>query len=317
MAVSGSVDYTRTARQLIRSAFRLLGVTQSGENPTAAEEQDALEAFEMMVKTFQANDHLWTRSEATLFLTASTESYTMDGSSSRAVSSFGETALAGDVAVSASSFDVDSISGIADGDVIGIVTSSTTIHWTTVNGAPAGSTVTVDDAFTATASEDAAVYFYTAADDLIDRPLRIESIRRRDVSGNSAIDTPVGEMGREEYFDLPYKSNTGRPVQYYYDPGRASGTLYIWPAPDVISQLLKITYLRPIQDFDAATNDPDFPQEWLECLKYQLAVRLAPEYGVTLKPEVASIAASLLENVMGWDNEPNSIYFQPAFNGWG
>jgi len=309
MAVSGSSNYNRTARQIIRSSLRLLGVIQSGEAPSAAEEQDALEAFEMMVKTMQANDHLWVRSEATLFLTASTASYALTGA--RAVSSFGETALSADVAVSDTSFTVDSISGMADGDVIGIVTSSTTIHWTTINGTPSGSTVTVDDAFTATAAEDAAVYFYTAADDLIVRPLRIESIRRR----IDSIDTPVGEMSREDYFNLPNKTSTGRPVQYYYDPGRDSGTLYIWPTPDVITQVLKITYLRPIQDFDAATNDPDFPQEWLECLKYQLAVRLAPEYGVALKPEVGNLAAALMDNLMGWDNEPNSIYFQPA--GWG
>lgn len=309
MATSGSSDYSRTARQIIRSSLRLLSIIRSGEAPTASEEEDALEAFEMMVKTLQANDHLWTRSEATLFLTASTYEYSISGS--RIVSAFGETALAADVAISATSFTVDSISGIADGDVIGIVTSSTTIHWTTVNGAPSGSTVTVDDAFTTAASEDAAVYFYTAVDDLINRPLRIESVRRRE----SGIDTPIGEMSKEDYFNLPNKSSAGPPNQFYYDPSRSTGTLYVWPAPNVISQVLKITYLRPIEDFDAATNDPDFPQEWIECLKYNLAVRLAPEFGVKLKPEIAALATSLMDIMTQWDSEPVSLFFQPD-RGW-
>ena len=146
MPTSGSSDYNRTARQIIRGALRLLGITQSGEAPSAAEEQDALEAFEMMVKTLQANDRLWTRSEATLFLTASTASYTLDGSTARAVSSFVETTSSADASDTDTTIDVSSISGIADGDVLGIVTSSTTIHWTTVNGAPAGSTITFDEA---------------------------------------------------------------------------------------------------------------------------------------------------------------------------
>lgn len=311
MPTSGSTDYNRTARQLIRSALRVLGVIQSGEVPSAAEEQDALEAFEMMVKTFQANDHLWTRSEATLFLTASTVEYSLPGA--RAVSTFIEITSSAAASDTDTTIDVSSISGIADEDVIGIVTSATAIHWTTVNGDPAGSTITLTDALTADVASGATVYAYTAADDLIVRPLRIENIRRRNVSANSPIDTPMNEMAKEDYFNLPIKGNSGVPVQFYYDPARATGKLYIWPAPQNITQVLKFTYLRPIEDFDAATNDPDFPQEWLETLKYQLAVRLAPEYGVMLKPEVSSMAGVLLENMNSWDVEPTSVYFQPDY----
>lgn len=311
MATSGSTNYSRTAKQIIRSSLRILGVIQSGESPTAAEEKDALEAFEMMVKTLQANDHLWLRSEATLFLTASTVEYSLPGA--RAVSSFVETTSSADASTSATTIDVSSITGIADGDVLGIVTSSSAIHWTTVNGAPAGSTITFNDALTVDVDSGATVYAYTATDDLIDRPLRLESVRRRNVSASSPIDTPIGEMSRSDYFDLPVKTNTGLPNQFYYDPGRATGTLYIWPSPSVVTNILKITYLRPIEDFDAATNDPDFPQEWLETLKYQLAVRIAPEYGVSLRPEITSMASVLLENMNSWDREPTSVYFQPAY----
>lgn len=310
MATSGSVDYSRTVQQIINGALRGLGVIESGEAPSAPEAQDALETLNLMVKSFQAKGyHLWTLAEATLFLDAATTTYTMDGSSSRAVSTYGETALAADVAVSATSFTVDSISGIADGDVIGIVTSSTAIHWTTVNGAPSGSTVTVDDAFTTTASEDAAVYFYTASADLINRPLRIEHVRRRDVSGTQAIDTAMEELAKVDYYDLPNKSESSTPVNFYYDPGRDSGTLYIWPASSIITNLLTFTYVRPIEDLDALSNNFDFPQEWLETLKYQLMIRLAHEYGIPLRQDVIALATTLLEDMMAWDTEPVSVCF--------
>lgn len=310
MATSGSANYNRAAKQLIKSALRGIGVLQSGEAPTALEMQDALEAFELMIKSLQANGfHLWTYAEATLFLTASTTSYSFP--CGRAVSSFVETITTADASDTDTTITVSSITGIDDLDVIGIVTSTSTIHWTTVSGAPSGSTITLTDALTTDVSSGATVYAYTAADDLICRPLRIESVRRSNVTGTNPIDTPMGEMAREDYFNLPNKNNTGVPVQFYYDPGLSSGTMYVWPAPSVITNLLKFTYIRAIEDFDTTTTTPDFPQEWLEVLKYQLMLRLAHEYGVALRPDIASMAAALLENARSWDVEPVSVMFQP------
>jgi len=227
-----------------------------------------------------------------------------------------ETTTSADAANTDTTITATSISGIADGDAIGVVTSSSAIHWTTVNGAPSGSTITLTDALTSDVSSGATVYAYTAADDLIDRPLRIPSIERSNQNASPEIDTPMGKMSRDQYRSLPIKTTTGVPNQYYYDPKRSTGTLYIWPAPQVITDLLKINYLRPIQDFDSTANDPDFPQEWLETLKYQLATRLAAEYGRVLRPDVAAIAADLLETLKGWDVEDTDTFFQPDFQGW-
>ncbi len=310
MATSGSTNYNRTAQQLIKSSLRLLGVIRSSEEPSPSEMQDSLEALEMMIKTLQASgSHLWTNSEATLFLTPATASYPLTGS--RAVSTFVETTSSADAAISAVTIDVNTIEGISSGDVIGIVTSSTAVHWSTVDGAPAGSTVTFADSLPAAATSGAVIYVYTASTDLIDRPLRIESIRRRGIGG---IDIPLGEMSREDYYDLPNKSSSSTPVQYYYNPGRDTGTLLIWPTPLGVTETLKLTYVRPIEDFDSTSNNADLPQEWLEPLKYQLALRLAPEFGVIPSQLITSMATGLMQNAMSWDIDPTSVYFQPAFS---
>ena len=140
MATSGSVDYNRTAKQLVKAAMRGIGVIQSGEAPSHDEMQDGLEALELMVKSLQATGyHIWTDAEATLFMDQGKSSYSITGD--RVVSSFVETETTADASSTDTSITVDSISGISDGDVRGIMVDGTTVHWTTVDGAPSGSTI--------------------------------------------------------------------------------------------------------------------------------------------------------------------------------
>jgi hypothetical protein len=149
----------------------------------------------------------------------------------------------------------------------------------------------------------------TGGDYTTARPLRISSAR----ISVSSVETPLMEMSRQEYFDLPIKTTTGRPSAYYYDPQLSLGKIYLWPTVATgVTATLKFSYQRTVEDFDAAANEPDFPQEWFECLAYNLAARLAPKFGATIGPEVAAIAIESLDDLMGWDREPASVFFQPV-----
>lgn len=146
------------------------------------------------------------------------------------------------------------------------------------------------------------------------KPMRVLSVRRRVTA--SGIETPLGELSREEYYNLPNKAGTGVPVQFYYDPQRATGTLSVWLAPDTATaaaQTLKVTWLRKIEDFDGSADDPDLPQEWLRALCYTLASELALKYGLTpdIRSEISARAKSYLDQIEGWDNEPASVFLQP------
>lgn len=140
---------------------------------------------------------------------------------------------------------------------------------------------------------------------------RMLSVRRR----TSSIDTPMGELAREEYYDLPTKSGTGTPVNWYFDPQTSVRTLFVWPTASTsvaANTVLYFTYLRVIEDIDALENDPDVPQEWLEALIYSLAARLAQAYGSDALQSVMAIAAGLVSELSAQDQEPVSIYFQPG-----
>lgn len=146
------------------------------------------------------------------------------------------------------------------------------------------------------------------------RPLKITSMRH---VANS-IDTPMIPLTRQEYFDQPNKATSGKPSSFYYDPqgGKtATGTLYIWPTDSAVNSL-EFTYLRQFDDFDASANDPDFPQEWLDCLVHNLALKLAPYYGVTDVADLRLEAERLLDEAQGYSREdPGSVYIGIDYEG--
>jgi hypothetical protein len=140
---------------------------------------------------------------------------------------------------------------------------------------------------------------------------RVHSVRRR----TNTIDTPLNILSRDEYYDLPNKSATGMPVNWYFDPQTSSRTLYLWLVPSAAiaaNTSLRFTYSRVIDDIDALENDPDVPQEWLEALIYSLSDRLANSYGSN-NPALTRFAEQLMRDLSNQDQESASTYFQPSY----
>jgi hypothetical protein len=111
------------------------------------------------------------------------------------------------------------------------------------------------------------------------KPLAITDALRSDGS----IETPLIQISNSEYENQPTKTQTGTPTMFYYKPEAYVGKIYLWQPPDTYwdaNGTLETTFRRQIQDLDTSTDEPDFPIEWHEALIYQLAVRLAPNYGL-------------------------------------
>ena len=127
----------------------------------------------------------------------------------------------------------------------------------------------------------------------------------------------LNQMPITDFSQLPLGSN-GIPVNYNYQSKINMDTLSIWPEPDSTvpaNSYLQVIYQRPIEVFDAATDNPDFPQEWGNALIYQLAVSLSDEYGVpdTKLQRLSSQADKHLATVLGNANEQGSMFFQPDY----
>lgn len=148
------------------------------------------------------------------------------------------------------------------------------------------------------------------------RPIMILEASVVDSDNNEITLIP---LSRNEYDNLTPKTTKGKPVQYYYDPQILNVEINIWPTPDANSasnDKISMYVQQYIQDVDA-TDDMYFPAEWFEAVVYQLAVRLAPDYGIPLQERrlLERKADQYLAETLAWDQEDASIYFKPEFRG--
>jgi len=153
----------------------------------------------------------------------------------------------------------------------------------------------------------------STGDVVMDRPLRILKVMRKDTSNN---EVEVFKLTQDEYKEQTPKTTTGVPVNYYYDPQLTNGSLYIWPTPsatEASEYTLEVLYHKPTDDMDNATDDFEFPSEWFETIKYGLAIRLAPIYGLPLdeRKQLYYEFRPMKNKLEEWDTSDGSVYFQP------
>ena len=314
MAVSSSYDFSRTRDQLCARALRICGIIKSGETPGSQVLTDVAEALNAMVKRWQKKPSLkvWLVTEAVLFPQAEQSKYALSSSSSdHATETYYQTTLSAAEASGQTTLSVTSTTNMTVSDYIGIVMDDGTLHWSTVSS-KTSTTVTIADATDDDAASGNAVFNYTTK---LVRPLKIVDARRHNIA--SATETPIsdtqgGLMARLDYFALPNKAQTGTINRAFYDPQReALGYLHLWQPPSTITDLVKFTWHRPLMDFDAAADTPDLPTEWIDPIVWNLALAMAPEYKVSdaTYGRIERLAMKYLDDVAGFDREPESIQF--------
>lgn len=150
----------------------------------------------------------------------------------------------------------------------------------------------------------------TGSYSLTPRPYRIINVRYRNSSGT---DLPMEELTKQEYYDLPIKTTAGTPTQWYFDPQQATSSIYVWPVKaTVTTETFRVTYQRFIDDIDDLGNNIDVTPEWLGTLGYNLAARIADDYGRS-GPHIDRIIARagvLFEQMRDFDR-PEVVRFVP------
>lgn len=130
----------------------------------------------------------------------------------------------------------------------------------------------------------------------------------------SGLDIPMRIVTRSEYELLGNKTSTGMPVQIFYEPLLTTGILHVYPVPTstiAAGYTLVIIYQRPFEDFDASADEPDFPQEYYDCIKFGLADRIAPEHGLAIqdRQDLARRAKELRQEALSFGLEEGSTFF--------
>ena len=166
---------------------------------------------------------------------------------------------------------------------------------------------TAGDTVTVGAADDSTAY--------LQRPTRVFFPTRYTIATTAEV--PMTQISREEYAVLPNKATAGTPVQVYYSPQVSTGILYVWPVPSGATDKIILTVDRILEDVGNDESTYDLPPEALEMLKFNLALRLAPEYGLgaVQMAFIEKYAMALKEKVEGFQRDNASTFFQPAYRG--
>ena len=96
----------------------------------------------------------------------------------------------------------------------------------------------------------------------------------------------------------------------------AGQSVYLTPDANSEANLeLHVVAQMPLNDMTLATDIPDFPNEWMNCLVWNLADQLALEYGVPMnaRQEISQRATAYRTQLDDWNVEASSTFFQPDF----
>lgn len=321
MSTSGSYSFTLNKNQIISRALQMINVSDINETVNSDDFAFASDLLNMMIEQWEVEGiHLWKRRQATLFTQLSQNSYQLGSvtNADHCTNSYVLTTVTANVAANVTSVTVASTTGMSIGMSIGLELDNNTRQWGTISNI-SGLVITLSFSTTNTSAATNTVVAYSA---LINKPIEILRTTTLDLkNGNNEV--TMMDLGYDEYFNLPVKTTLGRPVNWYYDRVLNNslpytGTLYLFPQPSNVYQIVNFTYCDSIQDLLNNGDNVDFPRGWLLPICSNLAVLLAAwGYGKFQElPQLQQLALSYKGILDNYDADEGSISILPnSFNG--
>jgi hypothetical protein len=308
MTTSGSTNYSVSRTDIFTEALEQLGILFPGETMSDDYINTLNRSLNMMIKAW-ANEGigLWKTTEVALFLEYSENKYTISTSGDHCTATYVKTEVKTAGAATDTSIVVDSITGISDGDYIGIELDDGTLQWTTVNGTPSGYTVALDAALTDSAAVDNHVYAYTTK---ISRPIEIMEAR---LHKSDDTEISLDLISWDEYTEITNKTDVNTPLSVCLKKNIDSSYIYTWPECNDVKEWIMITVKQTFDDFDAAANTPDFPQEWFLPIALNLAVLVSPKFKVQPSQILYEQAVVAKSEAKSYDVENTSVFFGVSY----
>lgn len=113
---------------------------------------------------------------------------------------------------------------------------------------------------------------------------------------SSNADSTLEIIARDDYNGIIVKNVSGRPCELYYRPSYPLGIIYFDAEPDQAYTLF-LDSLKPLTALSVLDEDINLPTEYEEAIKWNLAVRLAPDYGVPPRADVVALAKSTYDDL--------------------
>ena len=171
------------------------------------------------------------------------------------------------------------------------VPSGTFSSGETITGGTSGATTTV-----------------SAAQDLSDVQSTIDILST--VVTRDGTDFEIDRLSRSEFLNIPTKTQTGRPSQFFLDR-QITPVLKIWPVPDNNTDIIKFNRLTRIEDADNFTNTVDVPFRFYPCLAAGLAYYLSMKKNPQMMGMLKSVYEEEMIRAMEEDRDRASFKISP------
>ena len=146
---------------------------------------------------------------------------------------------------------------------------------------------------------------YSLSTDIIDI---LSLVVRRD-----GTDFSMTRISRDTFINLPNKTSTSRPTQYFLDR-QITPNLKLYPTPENSTDVIVFDALTRIQDADTQVNTMEIPFRFIPCLTaglaYYIAMKRAPDRIQLLK----NVYEEEFERAMAEDRDRSAFNVSPKLD---
>ena len=326
MATSGSYDYTLTGTTFANIVAENLGVLAAGETLSSDDQTLILARLNLVAKSLSGNIDLsaglpvMTRQRVTLFMAEGQQTYLVGPASTdaRASTAYGRTTIDAAEAIGQTVISVAATTDTATNpgttvtmtasDIIGVEQDDGTIFWSTISSVAAGDTVTIGTGLDVAAAVGNYVWWFTSR---AQRFVEVEAAVLRDENRN---DTRLEVYRTVQEYDegVVDKYADGDPTAILVEPLRIATRVTLNSQPTDVTKQIVLTVFYPQEDYDAAANDIAFPQEYLDYLTWQVALRCVPAFGAEWTPAMQANLTQAMTFAKNLNPEVSNAYFQPG-----
>jgi hypothetical protein len=129
----------------------------------------------------------------------------------------------------------------------------------------------------------------------------------------SGTDFSMSRVSRDTFTNIPVKTTTGRPTQYFLDR-QITPNLKIYPTPENSTDVIVYDALTRIQDADTQVNTMEVPFRFYPCLTaglaYYIAMKRAPDRIQLLK----TVYEEEFERAMAEDRDRSAFKVTPQLS---
>jgi len=308
---SGDTSFRLNTAGIVQEALDIcqIGVEEDDIDPETYNR--VVRSLNLLVSAWQNQGiHLWTFQEATLFLEANKNKYTLEQSHAVNSDKYKVTTSQATITSGSTAFDITDTTVTDNANVtttidfgwsIGFMQSDNNIFWTTVDSVDVNE-ITLADVTPEEFTTDTAIFFYEKPLSSVERLLEVR--RTQGLISGLVNETPINLISHEEFMRQPNKNSIGTPNQVTYDRVLGQGVLRVWSTPQNSAEQLTITYERMIDNFFDVDNCADIPRYYLEALCYGLADRIGIKFRVNpqLQQEIKMRSEQYLAEALDFDN---------------